>query len=144
MAKIYADVATYEAKLGKVMKRLGVSEFDYNFDRFSCFVELTYNGRLYRFEHSVQNAQNHGSPVKYGSDAFAQVVLELEDITRMTEHGIYDLAAWISGFAALPKSEETPECYRVLGFNETPYCRGAEGAVQADCKECASRRGRLQ
>ncbi len=120
MAKQYADAGTYEAKLEKVMQRFGAEKYDYNWDRFSCWVEFWYKGQLYRFEHSIENAKAHGSDVRYGSDVFAQVVLTLEDIARMTERGIYELQTWVAGLKALPKSPEIPECFKTLGFGEIP------------------------
>lgn len=120
MAKQYADADQYEAKLEKVMQRFGVEKYDYNWDRFSSWVEFWYKGQLYRFEHSVDNAKARGSNVKYGSDIFAQVVLTLEDIARMTERGIYELQTWVAGLKALPKPREIPECFRLLGFVELP------------------------
>lgn len=120
MAKQYADAGTYEAKLEKVMQRLGAEKFDYNWDRFSCWVEFWYEGQLYRFEHSIDNARLHGNDVKYGSDVFAQVVLTLEDIARMTERGIYQLQTWVAGLKALPKPKEIPDCFKTLGFTEIP------------------------
>lgn len=120
MAKQYADAGTYEAKLEKVMQRLGAEKYDYNWDRFSCWVEFWYEGQLYRFVHSIENAQKHGLKVKYGSDIFAQVVLTLEDIARMTERGIYELQTWVAGLKALPTPQEIPDCFKVLGFAEIP------------------------
>lgn len=120
MAKQYAEPATYEAKLEKVMQRLDVEKYDYNWDRFSCWVEFFYKNQLYRFEHSVENAKEHGVKVKYGSDIFAQLVLTLEDIARMTERGIYELQTWVAGLKALPKPKEIPNCYRILGFTDIP------------------------
>lgn len=120
MAKQYADAGTYEAKLEKVMQRFGADKYDYNWDRFSCWVEFWYKGQLYRFEHSIENAKQHGSDVRYGSDVFAQVVLTLEDIARMTERGIYELQTWVAGLKALPKPKDIPECFKVLGFTEIP------------------------
>lgn len=120
MAKQYADAGTYEAKLEKVMQRFGADRYDYNWDRFSCWVEFWYKGQLYRFEHSIENAQAHGSKVKYGSDVFAQVVLTLEDIARMTERGIYELQTWVAGLKALPKPKMIPDCFKTLGFTELP------------------------
>ncbi len=120
MAKQYGDVSNYEAKLEKVMVRLGVEKFNYDWSRFGCWVEFYYKGQLYRFEHSIENAQNHGVNIKYGSDAFAQLVLTLEDIARMTERGIYELQTWVAGLKALPKSTEIPDCLKLLGFTEIP------------------------
>ena len=120
MGKQYADASTYEAKLEKVMQRFGADKYDYNWDRFSCWVEFWYNGQLYRFEHSIENAKQHGANVKYGSDVFAQVVLTLEDIARMTERGIYELQTWVAGLKALPKPKDIPECLKLLGFLNVP------------------------
>lgn len=120
MAKQYADANTYESKLEKVMQRFGADKYDYNWDRFSCWVEFWYKGQLYRFEHSIENANAHGSNVKYGSDVFAQVVLTLEDIARMTERGIYELQTWVAGLKALPKPKNIADCFKLLGFSNTP------------------------
>lgn len=120
MSKQYAEPATYEAKLEKVMARLGVESYNYDWSRFSCWVEFQYKGQYYRFEHSVENAQAHGNNIKYGSDVFAQVVLTLEDIARMTERGIYELQTWIAGLKALPKPKEIDDCFRLFGFTEIP------------------------
>lgn len=120
MPKQYAEASTYESKLEKVMGRLGVEKYDYNWDRFSCWVEFWYKGQLYRFEHSIENAKAHGNNVRYGSDVFAQVVLTLEDIARMTERGIYELQTWVAGLKALPKPKNIPPCFLILGFSEIP------------------------
>lgn len=120
MAKQYAEPQSYEAKLEKVMTRLGVEKFNYDWSRFACWVEFWYKGEFYRFEHSVKNAQAHGQNIKYGSDVFAQLVLTLEDIARMTERGIYELQTWIVGLKALPVKQELPECFAVLQFDSIP------------------------
>ncbi len=120
MAKQYAEASAYETKLEKVMSRLGVEKYDYNWDRFSCWVEFLYKGQLYRFEHSIENANKHGNAVKYGSDVFAQVVLTLEDIARMTERGIYELQTWVAGLKALPQKKTMPWFFSFLQFNEIP------------------------
>lgn len=120
MAKQYAEAASYESKLEKVMVRLGVEKYNYNWDRWSCWVEFMYKGQVYRFEHSIENAKAHGSEVKYGSDVFAQVVLSLEDIARMTERGIYELQVWVAGMKALPKPRDIPDCIKLLGFDRMP------------------------
>ena len=120
MPKQYASPETYEIKLEKVMSRFGVEKYEYNWDRFICWVQFFYKGQLYRFEHSVENAKNHGANIRYGSDAFAQLVLTLEDIARMTERGIYELQTWISGLRTLPAAKEIPKCFHVLGFDSIP------------------------
>ena len=78
--KQYGAAEIYEAKLERVMERLGVESFNFNWDRWSCFVEFRYKGELYRFDHSVEKAKARGIDIRYGSDAFAQVVLALEDL----------------------------------------------------------------
>lgn len=123
MSKQYAEPATYESKLEKVMARLGVDRYDYNWDRFSCWVEFYYKCQPYRFDHSVDNAQAHGVNIRYGSDVFAQVVLSLEDLARMVERGIYDLSTWVAGMKYLPARVEIPTCFEKLGFTKIPTAR---------------------
>lgn len=120
MPKIYADPKNYEEKLERVMSRLGVESFDYNWDRYGCWVEFYYKGQLYRFEHSLEKAANSGQKLCYGSDVFAQVVITLEDIARMTERGIYELQTFVAGMKALPAPKELPRCILLLGFREMP------------------------
>ena len=120
MTKQYAEPATYEAKLEKVMSRLGVEQYDYDWSRFSCWVQFTYKGQPYRFEHSVENAQAHGVNIRYGSDVFAQVVLSLEDLARMVERGIYDLSTGAAGMKYLPAWDKLEPCFVGLGFVERP------------------------
>ena len=65
MAKQYAEPAAYEAKLEKVMARLGVETYDYDWSRRECWISFTYKGQPYRFAHSVDNAQAHGVNIQY-------------------------------------------------------------------------------
>lgn len=123
MAKQYAEPAAYEAKLEKVMARLGIDQYDYDWSRFECWVSFTYKGQPYRFFHSVENARAHGVDIKYGSDVFAQVVLSLEDLARMVERGIYDLSTWVAGMKYLPAAVELPDCFKVLQFESIPADR---------------------
>ncbi len=120
MAKQYAEPQTYEAKLEKVMGRLNVEDYDYDWSRHDCWVSFTYKGQAYRFSHSLENAKSHGVNVRYGSDLFAQVVLSLEDLARMVERGIYDLSAWVSGMKYLPPPPKIPDCFITLGFQMIP------------------------
>lgn len=120
MVKQYASPASYEAKLEKVMSRLGIEKYEYDWNRFDCWVSFVYKGQSYRFEHSTENAQSHGVKLQYGSDAFAQVVLSLEDLARMVERGIYDLSTWVSGMKCLPDAVQIEPCFVALGFSEYP------------------------
>lgn len=120
MKKAYASPETYETKLKRVMERLGVSEYDYDWSRRSCWVSFMYKGQAYRFEHSIESAKQHGIALEYGSDAFAQVVLTLEDLARMTERGIYDFSVWVAGLKYLPEAKPLEPCFVALGFTQRP------------------------
>lgn len=55
------------------------------------------------------------------SDLFAQLVMTLEDIARMTERGIYELQSWIEGMKALPAPRAAvPPCFQAMGFTDIP------------------------
>lgn len=115
--KQYADVSFYENKLCKVMERLSVTEYDYNWSRNDAYVSFFYKGQAYRFEHSVEKVNSLGKmKLTYGSDVFAQLVLALEDLARMVERGIYDLSVWCAGMKFLPQKTELPQCFQTLGF----------------------------
>lgn len=118
--KQYADSVYYERKLDRVIERLGAEDYNYNFDRHGASIEFRYKGQLYRFDHTVEKAQSYGQAIAFGSDAFAQIVLALEDLTRIIERGIYDLSTWVSGMKYLAEPTKLPECFRVLGFVEMP------------------------
>lgn len=132
--KKYSGPETYEAKLEKVMARLGVENYDYDWSRRECWVSFSYKGQAYRFTHSVDNAKAHGVNIQYGSDVFAQVVLSLEDLARMVERGIYDLSTWAAGMKCLPAAPDMEPCFLALGFAERPA--DAE-AVKAQYKRMA-------
>lgn len=118
--KQYADAEVYERKLAKVMERLAVQDFNWNWDRYGAWVQFRYRGELYQFDHSVEKARARGVNLTYGSDAFAQIVLALEDLARMVERGIYDLSTWVAGMKMLPPAVEIPSFFRVLGFEQIP------------------------
>lgn len=119
-SKQYGSADTYEKKLARVMERLGVESFDFNWDRHRCWVEFRYRNELYRFDHSIDKAKERGIKLQYGSDAFAQVVLALEDLARMVERGIYELGTWIAGMKMLPPVVEVPSFFAYLGFSQIP------------------------
>ena len=119
--KQYADPDQYERKLEKVMERLGcLFAYNYNWDRHGGWIEFRYKEQLYRFDHSVDQAKARGINLVYGSDAFAQLVLSLEDLARMVERGIYELSTWVAGMKYLPPVVEVPSFFKVLGFTEMP------------------------
>lgn len=118
--KKYGDPENYERKLQRVMERFGTDEYNYNWDRYGCYVQFRYKGQLYQFEHSVEKAKAHGIDIKYGSDAFAQLVLGLEDLARLAERGIYELQTWLEGMRFLPPPVEVPEFFMFMGFDRIP------------------------
>lgn len=118
--KQYLDAGVYENKLARVMERLAVSQYEFNWDRWSAWVQFRYKDSLYRFEHSVHKAKDRGQRLDYGSDAFAQIVLSLEDIARMVERGIYELSTWVAGMKMLPPVQVMPECFRYLRYESLP------------------------
>ena len=118
--KQYGSADHYERKLARVMERLEVEDYNFNWDRYSCFVEFRIKGELYRFDHSIEKAKARGVDLRYGSDAFAQVVLALEDLARMVERGIYELQTWVAGMKYLPPPIEVPSFFKFLGFQEIP------------------------
>lgn len=118
--KQYVDVSTYEKKLEKVMERFKVKDYNFNYDRHGCWIEFYYKGNLHRFEHSVEKAKSRGINITYGSDAFSQLVLSLEDLARMVERGIYDLGTWIEGMKFLPPVVEVPSFLKFMGFERLP------------------------
>jgi hypothetical protein len=110
-------------KLDKIMERFQATECNFNYDRHGCWVEFRYKGNLYRFEHSIEKAKEKGTDLRYGSDAFAQVVLALEDLARMAERGIYDLQVWLEGMKFLPAPIEIPSFFTFMGFDRIPTDR---------------------
>lgn len=120
MKKQYADAETYERKLSTVMERMKAEDFNYNFDRHGAWVEFRLNGQLYRFEHTKEKAALKGIKLSYGSDCFAQIVLSLEDLARMSERGIYELQTWLEGLKFLPPPVKIPYCITALGFQKIP------------------------
>ena len=118
--KKYADSERYEQKLARVMERLGVKEYRYDWSRTDTYIEFFYKGNLYRFEHSLKKAQEHGQKIQYVSDLFAQLVMSLEDLARLSERGIYELQSWIEGMKALPAAATVPACFASLGLDHVP------------------------
>ena len=118
--KQYASPEMYEGKLARVMERFGATEYNYDWTRHMAFVEFRYRGQLYRFDHSVEKAQERGFKLTYGSDVFAQLVISLEDLARMAERGIYELQTWLEGMKFLPPPAVIPEYFKALGFESIP------------------------
>jgi len=118
--KVYGSADTYERKLRRVMERLGVTDYQFDWGRWETWIQFKYKGNLYRFEYNIQNAQEHGQKIQYGSDCFAQLVLALEDLARLVERGIYELSTWVAGMKCLPEPVKVPSFFRYLRFEEIP------------------------
>ena len=122
-SKKYADISYYERKLEIVMGKFEVEKFNWDCTRHFAFIEFWLEGDFYRFEHSVNKAKEHDQNINFGSDCFAQLVLALEDLVRISNRGIYKLQRWIEGMRALPAScggGVLPQCFVLLGFNGIP------------------------
>jgi|SRR4051812_38420902 glycosyltransferase A (GT-A) superfamily protein (DUF2064 family) len=106
----YKEQEQYERKLIKVMKRLKIEEYHFNWDRSSCYIEFQYEESLYRLEHSIQKAKEKGIIVlRNGLDCLSELVQSLEDLCEIIERGTYQLDTWLTGMKQLPLEEETPE-----------------------------------
>ena len=70
----------FEAKLARVMARLGVDEDHYQSNwtsgkgGASCWVEMQYAGSVYRFENSTEKSRQCGRNLVWVSDLFGAVV----------------------------------------------------------------------
>ena len=93
------DQEIYEKKLKSVMKRLKIEDFNFNWNRNSCYIEFQYQENSYRMEHSVQIAREKGLILRNGLYCLKELVQSLEDLCRIIERGTYKLETWISGFS---------------------------------------------
>ncbi len=110
----------YEKKLDSIMKNLKVSDYHYNWDRYGSWIEFHYKDNLYRLEHSIDKARLQGIIIQYGSEAFAQIVMALEDLNRAINRGVYDLDTWLAGVKLPPKSLKSCRFLEILGFTQQP------------------------
>lgn len=109
----------YEQKLGRVMNRLGVQVYDYDWSRRGCWVQMVYAGRAYRFENSVDKSAESGR-LSNVTDLFAQIVLALEGLARAIENGIFTLDMLMAGVPALSAAADIPDCFKAMGFERLP------------------------
>lgn len=122
--KYYGTSEEYEKKLKKVMERLGVSEYRYDWNRQETYVEFLYKGQWYHFDNNFKKADQAAAKthkrIVYVSDLFAQIVLALESLARLSEQGLYELSYWIEGMKMLPQAASIPACFVALGFDHIP------------------------
>lgn len=117
------DHQAYVSKLKTVLeKKLGLTKTDYDYDygRHGGWVRFTFGGDKFYLEHTIQKAADQGITLSCGKDAFAQLVLTLEDVIRAHNRGVYPLKALFSEMIALPAPKEIPLYFRMLGFTDIP------------------------
>lgn len=99
-----------ERKLKKIMKRLDVKDFNFNWDRTSCYIEFQYQENSYRMEHSIQKAKEKNLIIlRNGLDCLMELVQSLEDLCQIIERGTYKLEAWVSSMKQSSSTEQKPE-----------------------------------
>ncbi len=99
-----------ERRLKRVMRRLKIEEYNYNYDRISCYIEFEYQENLYRLEHSVQKANEIGlMMLENGLDCLIGLIESLEDLCQIIGRGTYKLETWLSGMKSATSAEESPE-----------------------------------
>lgn len=118
------DLNYFEAKLGRVMDRLGVEKYQWDWSQSragaSCWVEMRYGGSTYRFENSSRKSAECGRGLIYASDLLASIVYSLEGLARAVEQGIFTLDMLLVGVPALPAAAELEPCFVALGFDRRP------------------------
>jgi hypothetical protein len=133
--KPYKEQAVCERRLSKVMKRLKIESYNFNYDRSSCFIEFRYRDSVYRLEHSIEKAKDKGLILlRNGLDCLAELIESLEDLSQIIERGTYNLEAWIAGMKKSSTVEEIPEFveevhirYKSLGKQtHSDYARNEE------------------
>ncbi|WP_101843624.1 hypothetical protein [Halobacillus sp. Marseille-P3879] len=100
-----------EKKLVKVIKRLKIEDFTFNWDRSSCFIEFNYHDKPYRLEHSIEQAKERGIILRNGLDCLIELTLSLEDLCEIIDRGTYKFETWISGMeqSSSDSAKEIPE-----------------------------------
>ncbi|MGO4886383.1 hypothetical protein ACJ2A9_01375 [Anaerobacillus sp. MEB173] len=106
----YKEEETCERKLVRIMRRLKIEDFTFNYDRTSCYIEFQYKNEIYKLEHSVQKAAKKGRVVlRNGLDCLNELVQSLEDLSQIIDRGTYKLENWIAGMKKSSSSELIPE-----------------------------------
>ncbi|SDG92046.1 hypothetical protein SAMN05192534_10112 [Alteribacillus persepolensis] len=92
----YKDQKISERKLTKVMRRLKIEHYNFNWDRNSCYIEFRYHGHSYKMGHSVERAKKKGIILRNGLDCLSELVDTLENLCEIVDRGTYKLETWIS------------------------------------------------
>ena len=127
------EQSEYEKKLTDIMKRLKVQNFNFNWDRTSCFVEFNYKDNFYRLEHSIEKAKKNGLFLHNGLDCLMELTESLEDLCGIIDRGMYDFETWLSGMKQSPSETTMP------GFREELEIRyktsGRQGQAEYTSEE---------
>ncbi|MGD7043042.1 hypothetical protein [Jeotgalibacillus proteolyticus] len=105
----HKEQSVCEKKLTRVMKRLKIDYFNFNWDRNSCFIEFTYHDESYKLKHSIEKAKKRGVILKNGMDCLVDLTQSLEDLCGIIDRGTYNFETWIAGMkqpAAKPVLQE--------------------------------------
>lgn len=103
------EQSVYERKLSKVMKELKIENYDFNWDRTSCFIEFRYLENSYRLEHSIEKAKKKGLILGNGLDCLMELTQSLEDLCGIINRGTYKFETWIAGMIQSSSEQEMPE-----------------------------------
>ncbi|WP_068675345.1 hypothetical protein [Oceanobacillus sp. Castelsardo] len=132
-----SEQSVYERKLTDVMKSLKVQNYNFNWDRTSCFVEFYYNEKFYRLEHSVEKAKKKGITLQNGLDCLMELTHSLEDLCGIINRGMNDFETWISGMKQSPSEtkmsgiqEEFEIRYKKLGRKNKNYAEYNRGELK--------------
>lgn len=93
----HKEQSVCERKLVKAIKRLKIEDFHFNWDRNSCYIEFSYQGEVYRLDHSVDKAKERGIILRNGLDCLNELTQSLEDLGVIIDRGMYNFETWIIG-----------------------------------------------
>lgn len=122
------EQSVYEKRLLKVMKDLKIEDYQFNWDRTSCYIEFDYLENSYQLEHSIEKAKKNGLILRNGLDCLMELTQSLEDLCRIVNRGTYKFEAWLAGMKQSSSEQEMPEFqeefqirYKSLGKQNPPY-----------------------
>lgn len=134
--KQYGPPEEYEDKLKRVMERFQVDDYDFDWNRKgNCWIRFTIGGEPFYFSHSIEQARERGINLRYGSDAFAQLVLTLEDLARANERGTFHLKKVLGAMIAIEPPKDIPACFRYFGFDRIPTAEEAQKRYRLFAKQ---------
>ncbi|QAS52216.1 hypothetical protein [Halobacillus litoralis] len=129
----YKEQSVCERKLEKVIKRLKIEDFTFNWDRNSCFIKFSYQGEVYKLEHSIDKAKERGIILRNGLDCLNELTQSLEDLCVIIDRGIYDFDTWIFGMKQSSPGQEMP-----AEFQEEFHIKYKSSGKQASSEQDAN------